>query len=90
MDAKKFEHQLKADGYTEIEWKQINQPRSENEAHVHDCSVRGLVLDGAFIVRLDGRQVAFGPGEIFDVEQGVEHTEEIGPDGARILIGKKY
>ena len=89
MEAQAFDTQLKADGYLEIETKDY-PVKPENEAHVHDCSVRGLVLDGAFIVRLDGRQVTFGPGDVFDVAQGIEHTEQFGEAGARILIGKKH
>ena len=89
MDAQAFERQLKADGYTEIETND-QSAKPENNMHAHDCSVRGLVLEGAFIIRLNGRQVTFGPGEVFNVEKGVEHTEEVGPDGARLLIGKRY
>ena len=89
MDAQAFEKQLKADGYSEIETKDY-LAKPENEAHVHDFSARGLVLDGAFICRLDGHQVTFGPGDIFDVAKGIEHTEQIGESGARVLTGKKY
>lgn len=89
MEAQAFERQLRADGYSEIETKE-QQPKPENSTHVHDCSVRGLVLEGVFLIRLDGRQITFGPGDVFDVAQGVEHTEQVGPDGARLLIGKKY
>ena len=89
MDAQAFETQLNADGYTEIETKDY-QAKPENNTHAHDCSVRGLVLEGAFIVRLNGTQMTFGPGDVFDVAEGIEHTEQIGADGARILIGKKY
>lgn len=51
---------------------------------------RGLVLDGAFTVPLDGRQVTFEPGRVFDVAAGVEHSEQVGEDGARLLVAKRY
>lgn len=72
MDAQGFERQLQLDGYSEIETKK-QHAKPENDAHSHDCSVRGLVLEGAFMVRLDGRQVTFGPGDVFDVAKGGAH-----------------
>jgi quercetin dioxygenase-like cupin family protein len=89
MDAEAFEQQMTADGFTEIETKDLPH-RPQNEPHVHDSTVRGLVIEGAFIVRRDGIEMAYGAGEHFEVAKGIRHTEEIGPQGARVLIGRKY
>ena len=89
MDAGLFETQLKADGYTEIETKSY-EPRPVNGEHGHHFSVRGLVLDGAFIVTQESRPVSYGPGQVFNVTAGEMHCEEVGPAGTRILVGRKY
>ena len=89
MDQHAFKAQLEADGYTEIESKDL-APKPANAEHGHHFTVRGLVLAGAFIVRHDNRSVTYGPGEVFTVAQGVAHCEEVGPDGARVIVGRKY
>ena len=89
MDAQKFEAGLKADGFTEIQTKDY-EPRPANGEHGHHFSVRGLVLAGAFTVSRNQQAVTYRPGEVFVVDEGELHFEEIGPEGARVLTGRKY
>jgi quercetin dioxygenase-like cupin family protein len=89
MDTQSFEAQLKASGYTEIETK-VYEPKPANGEHGHHFAVQGLVLDGEFIVIQNGQRVSFAPGHIFTVPAGDLHCEEIGPDGAKVLLGRKY
>jgi quercetin dioxygenase-like cupin family protein len=84
-----FETELKSAGYVEIETKAI-EPRPANAAHAHDYDIRGLVLDGIFTVAQDNKPVTYRAGDVFFVVAGTSHTEEIGPDGAKILVGRKY
>ena len=63
MDQHAFKAQLEADGYAEIESKDL-APKPANAEHGHHFSVRGLVLAGTFIVRHDNRSVTYGPGEV--------------------------
>lgn len=84
-----FKAELAASGFTEIETRTID-PRPANVAHGHDHDIRGLVLDGLFIVWCDGRPVSHQPGEMFSVAAGIAHAEEIGPAGARIVIGRRW
>ena len=58
--------------------------------HAHDYDIRGLVLDGIFIVAQDNKPVTYRAGDVFFVVAGTSHTEEIGPQGAKILVGRKY
>jgi quercetin dioxygenase-like cupin family protein len=88
MNESEFEAQLKADGYSEIETQNL-QPRTAKGQHGHPFAIRGLVLDGTFIVTQDDRRTVYGPGEVFAVAQGYPHDESIGPEGARILVGRK-
>ena len=52
--------------------------------------MRGLVLDGAFIVIRDDKAVTYRRGDVFEVLEGCLHCEEIGTEGARVLVGRKY
>ena len=89
MQQADFEAELKSAGYVEIETKSID-PRPANDAHAHDYDIRGLVLDGLFTVAQNDKPVAYRAGDVFFVVAGTRHTEEIGPEGAKILYGRKY
>jgi quercetin dioxygenase-like cupin family protein len=89
MDKDAFEAKLKADGFTVIEAKTLDA-RPANHEHGHDHTVRGLVMAGAFTVVCSGRPRTYRPGEIFEVAKGVEHSEEIGSEGAEVIIGRKF
>lgn len=89
MDAKQFVAQLEQDGYREIETKML-QPRPANHQHEHGYSVRGLVLDGEFIVTCGGEPHSYRPGDVFEVAAGLLHDEAVGPRGAHIVVGRKY
>lgn len=89
MQQEVFEAELKSAGFVEIETKALD-PRPANNGHVHDYDIKGLVLDGVFIVKQGDEPVTYRAGDIFAVAAGKSHTEEIGPQGARILVGRKY
>ena len=89
MNESDFEAQLRADGYTEIETQNLD-PRPGKGRHRHLFAIRGLVLSGTFNVTLDSEQVTHGPGQVFAVAEGQLHDESIGPEGARVLVGRKY
>jgi len=84
-----FGQTLRADGYTEIETQDL-QPRPAKGEHGHPFSIRGLVLAGTFIVTQDDQRTVFGPGQVFAVDHEHPHDESIGPEGARVLVGRKY
>ena len=89
MNQAAFEAELKSKGFVEIESKALD-PRPVNHGHTHDYDIRGLVIDGVFIVNQGEKPVTYRAGEIFNVPAGRSHTEEIGAEGARILVGRKY
>ena len=89
MQQAEFEAELKSAGYTEIESKTLD-PRPANTGHAHDYDIRGLVLAGVFIVNEGGKPVTYRAGDVFNVSAGSSHTEEIGAEGARIVVGRKY
>ena len=89
MQQAEFEAELKASGFVEIESRSID-PRPVNHGHTHDYDIRGLVLDGVFIVNQGDAPVTYRAGDIFFVPAGRSHTEEIGAPGAKIVVGRKY
>ena len=89
MQQEAFEAELISGGYTQIELKALD-PKPSNDVHVHDYNIRGMVLDGIFIVTQGDQSITYRTGDIFAVPAGKGHSEEIGPQGARVLVGRKY
>jgi len=89
MNTSEFAAKLKEEGFGEVETKML-QPRPTNDEHAHDYLVRGLVLEGEFIVTSAGQPHSYRQGETFEVAAGVAHNEAVGDNGARILVGRKY
>ena len=88
MDPVTFESQLQSDGFSDIETKRL-EPRPANGEHGHYFGVRGLILEGAFTITLEGLKRTYRPGEIFEVEAGRLHFEEVGSEGAKVIVGRK-
>jgi quercetin dioxygenase-like cupin family protein len=89
MNQSDFETQLRADGYTEIE-AQTLASRPGKGRHRHHFAIRGLVVSGTVVVLQESEPVTYSEGEIFTVDEGKLHDEWIGPDGAQILVGRKF
>jgi quercetin dioxygenase-like cupin family protein len=76
-------------GYTQIETKAL-EARPPNAQHAHDHDVRGLVLGGLFTVWTGDHAVRHETGQVFFVPAGTPHSEDIGPEGARVVIGRRW
>ena len=88
MDASTFEAQLRADGFQEIETR-LMDARPANGEHGHHFDVRGLVLEGSFIVTSDAVEHVYKTGDVFEVPAGRLHCEAVGQEGAKILVGRR-
>ena len=89
MNESEFAEKLKADGYTEIETQDL-KPKQAHGEHGHPFAIRGLVLTGTFTVIQDNQPTVYKPGQVFAVAHGDPHDETIGPEGARVLVGRKF
>lgn len=89
MNIAEFQQKLQRDGYQEIMDRNLD-PRPANGDHGHEFSVRGLVIAGEFIVTRDGTARSYRAGDVFEVAADTLHNEAVGPEGARILTGRKY
>jgi quercetin dioxygenase-like cupin family protein len=87
VNESEFDAQLKADGFQEM---QTLAPRPGKGRHRHLFAIRGMVLSGTFLVTQTGDAVIYGPGQIFAVDDGELHDESVGPDGASVLVGRKF
>jgi quercetin dioxygenase-like cupin family protein len=89
MNENDFAAGLIADGYTEIATQRL-EPRPAEGQHGHHFAIRGLVLAGSFTVTQDNQPTTYRPGQVFTVADGHPHDESVGPEGARVIIGRKY
>lgn len=87
MDRKTFEIELRRDGYGEIE-ETFFQP-GHRPGHAHDFDVRGLVLNGEITLDDGDARQTYRLGEIFAMPAHVAHSEDIGPRGCAVVIGRR-
>lgn len=87
-DSEAFERELQRDGFDQIELKTYG-PMPVNTPHQHDFDVRGFVLDGEATITCDGVPGTYRKGDRLEVNAGVVHTEAYGPNGYRVLVGKR-
>ena len=89
IDIDAFRAGLARDGFSGPEDRSLpSAPRGGT--HTHPFEVRGLMLDGAFTVTVDGVATTYRAGEVFTMAPGCAHAEEVGPEGARYLVGRKH
>ena len=80
-DAAAFTARLQAEGFQEILEREA-PPAPASPTHDHPFDARVLVLAGQFELGRDGVYRAYGPG--------TPHQEGAGPDGARLLVGRRH
>ena len=87
MDASAFEAELLRDGY-----KPVNTARAAGETvdeHAHGFDAKLLILEGEITITRDGVPQTFRAGEVCEVPAGEPHEEHVGPEGVRILSGRR-
>ena len=87
MDDTTFKQDLDREGFAQVEvcW----EPGRTTPEHAHSFDVRGLVLDGEITLMTSGHSDLYRAGEAFVMPAGCPHAEFIGPDGVRILVGRR-
>lgn len=88
MDEEEFRQLLQTEGFSEP--KTVDYaPNSANEMHIHDFTAHVFVLSGEFTLVTEGGEQIHQPGETCQLAGGTLHSEQAGPDGATILVGRK-
>lgn len=87
MDETSFREELARDGFDDVEiaW----SAGKTNPEHAHDYDVRALVLEGGITLTVAGKADCYGAGQVFIMPRGCPHSEFIGPDGLRALVGRR-
>lgn len=88
MDTTRFETGLRADGFEQIEKKQLAAGSSTTE-HSHPFEVRALVLDGQISLTVAGEMRTYAEGDVFTMAAGCKHAENIGAQGVSYLVGRR-
>ncbi len=88
MDTTRFETELRADGFEQIETKRLPADSSTTE-HSHPFDVRALVLDGQIALTVAGVARSYTTGEVFTMAANCKHAENIGTVGVSYLVGRR-
>lgn len=88
MDITSFESSLRSDGYQDVESKAMAAGTSTPE-HSHPFDVRALVIEGQITLSASGASKTYAKGDVFDMAAGCRHSEEIGTDGVRYVVGRR-
>lgn len=88
MDTTTFEESLKRDGFDEVLTRDL-EPSVDLDEHTHAWDARAMILAGELTVVTASGRTTCGPGDTFELAAGIPHTEHHGPQGARLLIGRR-
>ena len=88
MDRAAFEAGLKADGFQEVVERRMEAGTTAPD-HTHPFDARLLILEGEYMLGMDGSSRRFGPGDFFEVPANVRHAESFGPQGAIYVAGRR-
>jgi quercetin dioxygenase-like cupin family protein len=88
MKRDEFEAALIRDGFAADEGSM--EPNAKRPAHAHDYDVRALVLAGEITLGCgEAPPRTYGIGDMFSMDAGLPHTESVGPEGVRYLVGRR-
>lgn len=63
-------------------------PDMSNDSHAHEFAFAAFVLEGQFKLSTESEEKVFGPGDMWSLEAGVEHAEEvIGENAVKFVYG---
>ncbi|MGI4976944.1 MAG: cupin domain-containing protein [Janthinobacterium lividum] len=88
MDVADFAAALARDGFDDTETKDVAAGQVVPD-HAHGFDLRALVLGGAMTIEVGGEATTYRTGEVFTMADGREHSEVVGPEGVRFLVGRR-
>lgn len=88
MNDSAFREHLRKQGYAEPELIE-RAPQTYNPEHVHAFSVSALILEGELSVTTAEGTTTCRAGDVFELAGGIPHSEQYGPAGARVLVGRR-
>lgn len=85
MNEAEFRAHAEAEGFRAPETR-TQPPNRLFDTHTHKDDLIVLVTAGTLTVDYGDRQDVFGPGDMCQVEPGIDHTDQAGPDGASYVL----
>ena len=87
MNEAEFRAELESDGYTvnEVTW----EAGLINDSHTHDFSAKLMCVAGSVQITTPKGEFSCTPGDRLKVSAGTGHREVVGPEGARLVAGRK-
>ncbi len=87
MNAAEFRAELERGGYTirEVTW----EAGRVNDSHAHDFDAKLMCVAGSVQITTPDGEFSCKPGDRLDVAVGTVHREVTGPEGARLVVGRK-
>lgn len=90
MDAHSFRATLEADGFCEVEDKEV-AAGTANDDHGHSWDVRLLVLEGSLTLGREGTSRTYRAGEVLELARDIAHTEHYDKSGpTRLIVGRRH
>ena len=89
MDTTAVETTWKRTGYQEVETRTA-LPHVATQPHTHPFDACVRVLAGELTLTSQGQSPTFQAGETFEMAAGCLHSEQYGPEGATLLLGRKH
>lgn len=87
-DTSAFEARVAAEGYAIVK-RSIGASEGLDD-HDHDYDVWGLVTEGEFRITVDGETRRYPAGTEFRLAAGCSHSEQAGPAGASLVVGRLH
>ena len=87
MNAAEFRASLEADGYTvsEVAW----GAGVVNDTHTHAFDAKLMCIEGSVAISCGDEERACSTGDWMTMSAGVPHKEVVGPEGVKLLVGRK-
>ena len=85
---KEFRESLENDGFAISEV--THAAGKFNDKHAHEFTARVMCLEGSITIATDDGSTTCGPGDFIEMKAGREHTERVGENGARLLVGRLH
>lgn len=89
MNEEQFRQRAQEQGYRDLQAKDY-APDKDGPLHAHEFSVMLLVVAGQFRLAFENGTTEYRPGEVCELAANVMHTERTGPEGAKVLLAKRW
>ena len=83
-----FREEIKTQGFAEPELVE-REPNLYNAEHSHEFDVSVFIVSGELTVTTPDGVTTCQAGDRFALNGGIVHTEQYGPEGTKVLVGKR-